>query len=220
MENTNLRIDIGCGSAKKSNTIGLDFAPNPGVDYVLDLSSEPLPFKDQTVIYTHSSHFFEHLKNPIPIFQEINRVSMENAELEFWTPYAWSNTAFILGHETFLTEDFYFHFQWYCDFWRNVIGAYWSINEIRYVIYPETLLYLYKKNISVDFAVRHLKDVAYEFCVFITVSHKTEKPIFPKLRRTFSTGRFESAYEIKEDLANRQIDLEILNKAILANKAL
>lgn len=217
IEKSNLRIDIGCGAAKKTDTIGLDYAPNPGVDYVLDLNREPLPFADQTVIYTHSSHFFEHLKNPIPIFQEINRVSMEGAQLEFWTPYAWSNSAFILGHETFLTEDIYLHFQWYCDFWRNVIGAYWIINEIRYVLYPETLGYLYKKGISVDFAVRHMKDIAYEFCVFITVSHVVEKPTFPALRRTFSTGRFEQAYEIKEDFNNRQIDSDTLNKAILSN---
>lgn len=214
---TDLRIDIGCGSAKKTSTIGIDYVQSEGVDYVLDLNNQPLPFADKTVVYTHSSHFFEHLKNPIPIFQEINRVSKDGAQLEFWTPYAWSNPAFILGHETFLTEDFYLHFQWYCDFWRNVIGAYWVINEIRYVLYPETLQYLYKKGISVDFAIRHMKDVAYEFCVFITINHQTNKPVFPVMRRTFSIGRFEQAYEIKEDFIDRQIDSEMLNKAIIFN---
>lgn len=48
-EQTNLRIDLGCGAAKKSGTIGLDFSPLPGVDHVLDLTSQPLPFADQTV---------------------------------------------------------------------------------------------------------------------------------------------------------------------------
>jgi SAM-dependent methyltransferase len=185
MEKTNLRIDLGCGSAKKTGTLGLDYVPGPGVDYVLDLTKEPLPFADRTVEYTHSSHFFEHLKNPIPVFQEINRVSMEGAQLEFWTPYAWSNSAFVLGHETFLAEDIYLHFQWYCDFWRPNLGAYWIFSEFRYALYPETLVYLYKKGISVDFAIRHLKNVAYEFCVYGTVSHAVEKPVFPTLRRTF-----------------------------------
>lgn len=97
------------------------------------------------------------------------------------------------------------------------MGAYWLFNKIRYVLYPETLVYLYKKDISVDFAIRHMKDVAYEFCVYTTVSHAVEKPTFPALRRTFSTGRFEQAYEIKEDFNNRAIDPEILKKAILAN---
>jgi GT2 family glycosyltransferase/SAM-dependent methyltransferase len=217
MEKTNLRIDLGCGSAKKAGTLGLDYAPGPDVDYVLDLTKEPLPFADRTVAYTHSSHFLEHLKNPIPVFQEVNRVSMEGAQLEFWTPYAWSNSAFVLGHETFLAEDIYLHFQWYCDFWRPHLGAYWIFSEFRYVMYPETLGYLYKKGISVDFAVRHLKNVVYEFCVYATVSHAVEKPVFPTLRRTFATGRFEPAYEIKEDFENREIDADTLGKAIRAN---
>lgn len=214
---SDLRIDIGCGSAKKEGTIGLDFSAAPGVDHVLDICNSPLPFDDRTVAYAHSSHFFEHIKNHLVVFKEINRVAADGAQLEFWTPYLWSNPAFIIGHDSFLAEDFYMHFQWYCDFWRDIIGAYWTINEFRYVLYPETLGYLYKKDISVDFAVRHLKDIAYEFCAFITVSHAEEKPVFPKLRRTFSTGRFEQAYEIKEDFNTRSIDSETLSKAILAN---
>jgi SAM-dependent methyltransferase len=220
VENANVRIDLGCGSAKKSGTLGLDLVPGPGVDVVLDLTREPLPFADRTVAYIHSSHFFEHLKDPIPVFQEVNRVAVEGAQLEFWTPYAWSNSAFVLGHETFLTEDIYLHFQWYCDYWRNILGAYWIFNEFRYVMYPETLSYLYKKEISVDLAVRHMKNIAYEFCVFGTVSHAVEKPVFPILRRTFSIGRFEPAYEIKEDFDNRHVDLDTLSKAIRANTRL
>jgi hypothetical protein len=97
------------------------------------------------------------------------------------------------------------------------MGAYWIFNEIRYVLSPETLSYLYKKGISVDFAIRHMKNIAYEFCVFITVSHIVEKPVFPILRRTFSAGRFEYAHEIKEDFESLQIDSDTLNKAIRAN---
>jgi hypothetical protein len=145
---------------------------------------------------------------------------MEGAQLEFWTPYAWSNSAFVLGHETFLTEDIYLHFQWYSDHWRSILGAYWIFNEFRYVMYPETLGYLFKKGISVDLAVRHMKNIAYEFCVFGTVSHAVKKPVFPNLRRTFSIGRFEPAYEIKEDFDNRHIDPDTLGKAIRANTRL
>ena len=216
-DNANLRIDLGCGSAKKAGTLGLDLEPGPGVDYVLDLTREPLPFPDRTVAYIHSSHFFEHLKDPIPVFQEVNRVAVEGAQLEFWTPYAWSNSAFVLGHEMFLTEDIYLHFQWYCDYWRPILGAYWIFSEFRYVMYPGTLGYLYKKGITVDFAVRHMKNVAYEFCVFGKVSHAVENPVFPALRRTFSLGRFEPAYEIKEDFDPLEIDPDTLSKAIRDN---
>ena len=39
MANDLFRIDLGCGSNKKEGTIGLDFAPGPGVDLVVDLNS-------------------------------------------------------------------------------------------------------------------------------------------------------------------------------------
>ena len=39
-----LKIDLGCGSNKKEGYIGVDILDVPGVDYVTDLSKNPLPF--------------------------------------------------------------------------------------------------------------------------------------------------------------------------------
>jgi SAM-dependent methyltransferase len=216
---SSFRIDLGCGSNKKEGTLGVDILAGPGVDYVLDLATSPLPFEDRTVSYVHSSHLIEHLADPGQLFLEVSRVSLDGAELEFWTPYAWSNSAFVLGHKTFLAEDIYLHFEWYSDFWRPILGAYWILREFRYVIKPETLCYLHQKNISVDFAVRHLKDVVFEFCMFANIERKVEKPAFPPIRRTFSTGRFDQAHVIKEDMPDRTVVPELLAKAISANTA-
>ena len=153
------------------------------------LTREPLPFGDRSVSYVHSSHFLEHIEAVLPLFAEINRVCVDGAELELWTPYAWSNAAHVFGHVTSFSEETYLHLTWYSSFWRQSLGAYWIFAEIRYVIDPEILVYLHRRGMSVDFAVKHLKDVAREFGIFVTVRHVEKEPPLPKIRRTFSTGR-------------------------------
>lgn len=212
-----IRIDLGCGLAKIRGTIGIDINPGPGVDLVLDLTKQPLPFGDQTVGYVHSAHFFEHIEAVLPIFTEISRVCAEGAKLEFWTPYAWSNSAFVFGHVTSFAEDTYLHFDWHSDLWRKSLGAFWVFTEIRYVINPDVLVYLYQKGISLDFAIKHLKDVALEFGIFAIVSHEEKKPNVQKLRRTFSTGRINTPFEIKQEYISDDANPNILDMAIAAN---
>jgi len=91
----NFRLDLGCGNSKKEGTIGIDIEKADGVDYVLDIQNQPLPFPDQSVEYIYSSHFLEHIDNPGQVFQEVSRVAKNGAELEIWTPYAWTNDAFM-----------------------------------------------------------------------------------------------------------------------------
>ncbi|HEX8354227.1 MAG TPA: methyltransferase domain-containing protein, partial [Pyrinomonadaceae bacterium] len=172
---TGLRIDLGCGSAKKEGTLGVDMHWSPGVDRIVDLETQPLPFGDQSVAYVHSSHFLEHLRDPTRIFAEISRVCADGARVEIWTPYAWSNAAFIIDHKFFFTEDIYLHMcVWFTDFWGKILGARWVLEEFHYVVEPRTLSYLHAKEISLDFAVRHLQNVVTEFCAYITVSRRGE----------------------------------------------
>ncbi len=199
---TGLRIDLGCGSVKREGTIGVDLLPAPGVDYIVDMESRPLPFGNESVVYVHSSHFLEHIRDPTKIFAEIGRVCADKARVELWTPYAWSNPAFIIDHKFFYTEDVYLHMcVWFTDFWRNILGARWILDEFHYVIDPRTLHYLKESGVSLDFALRHLQNVVTEFCAYITVSRSNEdagvKP--PPVRRTFSIARHAPRYEVKAD---------------------
>lgn len=197
---TGLRIDLGCGAVKKEGTIGVDIAPAPGVDHLVDLATQPLPFADASVSYVHSSHFLEHLRDPTQIFAEISRVCADNARVEIWTPYAWSNPAFINDHKFFFTEDVYIHMcVWFVDFWRNILKARWLLNEFHYVIDQRKLCYLKAKDISLDFALRHLQNVVIEFGTHITVSRSEPASASPPIRRTFSTGRLGPRYEVKPD---------------------
>lgn len=84
--------------------LGLDIRALPGVDYVIDLETQPLPFEDQSVVYVYSSHFLEHISNVPHVFAEVSRVCTDCARLELLTPYAGSNPGFVLGYKTFLRK--------------------------------------------------------------------------------------------------------------------
>jgi SAM-dependent methyltransferase len=198
--NVGLRIDLGCGSCKKEGTLGIDIAPAPGVDYVLNIETDTLPFADRSVSYVHSSHFLEHTREPSHIFAEISRVCADGARVELWTPYAWSNPAFVSDHKFFFTEDIYLHIcSWYTDFWHNVLGDRWLLHEFQYVVDAKTLCYLKAKNISLDFALRHMHNTVTEFGTFITVMKADANLPSPPLKRTFSTSRYAQRYEVRVD---------------------
>ena len=195
-----LKIDLGCGSRKKEGTIGIDMQAEPGVDYVLNLQADPLPFPDQSVEYIHSAHFLEHLENGnyvVKIFKEISRVCVDGAELELWGPYNWSNSAFVLGHNLFFNEDHYLHLGfWYSEIWEKDLKARWLLKEITYIIEPEVLIELYKNKISLEFALKYYKGVVKEFGVLIEVRHDykgdNSQPI-----RTFAVDRSAKRYSLK-----------------------
>ncbi len=198
--NTGLRIDLGCGAIKKQDTVGLDITPAPAVDIVTNIETSPLPFPDRSVAYVHSSHFLEHTRNPGRVFEEVSRVAVDNARLEFWTPYVWHGSAFVLGHDRFFAEEIYLHIcvKFY-DYWSKALKARWVLHELQYVIDPQTLVYLRRHKIGLDFAVRHLHDVVYEIGAHMSVRREDRGIAPPVYRRTFSTGRFAPRYEIKAD---------------------
>ncbi|MBK9963742.1 MAG: methyltransferase domain-containing protein [Holophagales bacterium] len=178
-----LRIDLGCGSAKKDGTIGLDIQAAPGVDQVVDLVNAPLPFPDRSVAYVHSSHFLEHVKDPTRIFAEITRVAADGATLEFWTPYAWENSAFIIDHKMFFNEDHYLHIcVWFVDFWEDILKARWLLKEITYVIHPDVAVDLHRRRIPIDHALRYFKGVVKEWGVRMEVRRDKPAPETRPLR--------------------------------------
>jgi ubiquinone/menaquinone biosynthesis C-methylase UbiE len=208
-----LRIDLGCGSCKKARTIGIDIQPQAGVDYVIDLETGALPFPDRSVEYIYSSHFLEHIAEHSKLLAEIGRVCVDGANLEFWTPYGWSNSAFIFTHKTFFNEDHYLHMGvWFSKHWEQILNSRWLIKEFTYVIEPDILVELYEQNISLDFALKYYKGVVQEFGTFIEVRHgykgKSHQPI-----RTFTTERLAKRHPIKQT-ARKNVFSADLRKAI------
>lgn len=184
-----VKIDIGCGGKKRAGFIGLDYIYAPGVDHVLDLTKDTFPFEKDSVDYVYSSHFLEHITVPNHVFQEIGRICREGARIEFWTPYAFSNEAFVYGHTTFLTEEPWMHFcVHHRDAHLQLLGGRWLLKNINFVVLPHVEDELLAKKFSVDFAIRYFKNVVSEFGVEIEFSRNLKvSPIMPK--RTFSHSR-------------------------------
>jgi|GEM_PF-450973 SAM-dependent methyltransferase len=80
-------IDIGCGSHKQAETaVGLDRSPHDPVEVVADLE-EGLPFTDGSVDHIFAVHVLEHVKNLIPLMNDIHRVLRHDGVLHVLVPY-------------------------------------------------------------------------------------------------------------------------------------
>lgn len=196
-----IRIDIGCGAAKREGFIGLDNVAGPAVDFVLDLTKDRLPFEDATVDHVFSSHCLEHIKAPFHLLREIGRVCKDGARIEFWTPYAFSNEAFLYGHEVFLTEETWMHF--YRDTWAKVMCGRWLILNVNFVVLAETEQEILDNGFSVDFAIRYFKSVVHEFGVEMEFRRDpTFAPVIPQ--RTYSYNRYSERFPLISEVKRRQ----------------
>jgi tetratricopeptide (TPR) repeat protein/ubiquinone/menaquinone biosynthesis C-methylase UbiE len=209
-----LKLDLGCGGNKKPGTIGLDCCDIPGVvDHVLNLQTDILPFADRSVEYVHSSHTLQHLTHPEHLFQEVSRVCIDGAKLEFWTPYVWHNSAFIYGPTNYYQEDNYMHLcVWFPHLWSVSLGARWYLKEIVYVVPPHILIELYKQKIQLEFAIRYYKGVVQEFAAIIEVRHENkEQTIYPQY--SFATSRLGQRYLLPSvsEIVEQQEILEAIN---------
>lgn len=165
-----LKIDIGCGTRKREGFIGVDITSAPGVDYVLDITKDPLPFEDNSVSHVFSSHCFEHIENPKFVLREITRVCMDRAVVEIWLPYLKSNDAFVLGHEAFYQEANWQHICIHFDeIWQKDFPGRLVLRQFKYLVYPGIEDSLASMGIPLGFAIEHLFNIAYEFCAVMTV---------------------------------------------------
>lgn len=184
-----MRIDLGCGNAKQDGYVGLDYVEGPQVDHVLDLTRDRYPFDDRSVDAVFSAHFLEHIDEPNHVFSEIGRICRDGARIEFWTPYAFTNEAFLYGHLHFLTEEPWMHF---CvshrDVFLGMLGGRWQLQRIVYVIEPHVVAEIEQANFTLDFAVRYLKGVVHEFGVEIEFVEDPATPVVVP-ERVYATSR-------------------------------
>lgn len=88
-----VKLDIGCGKSKKEGFIGIDRLKFDGVDIVLNVGREPLPFEAITVDEVHMSHFVEHLtrEERCQLMNELSRVMKSGAKATIIVP-SWSSS--------------------------------------------------------------------------------------------------------------------------------
>jgi len=91
-----VKIDIGCGPSKKEGFVGVDQYAFPGVDHVVRIGNELLPFGEGEVEEVHASHFVEHLTAPerCHLFNELFRVMPPGAKMTMIVPHWGSSRAY------------------------------------------------------------------------------------------------------------------------------
>jgi SAM-dependent methyltransferase len=80
-------LHIGCGLHKMPGSIGLDITALPGVDVVLDLDHEKLPFPDNRFEAVYAHHVLEHIRNLADVLGELHRVCKPGAIIDIVVPY-------------------------------------------------------------------------------------------------------------------------------------
>jgi SAM-dependent methyltransferase len=90
------KLDIGCGPNKREGFEGVDRIAFPGVDHVVNVGTNRLPFEDSSVEEVHSSHFVEHLtaQERCQFVNELYRVMKPGAKATIITPHWASNRAY------------------------------------------------------------------------------------------------------------------------------
>lgn len=104
-----MKIDIGCGENKREGYTGVDLVSVDGVDLVVDVTKEDLPFDENTVDAVFTSHFLEHVTTDeaMHVLGEVNRVLVKGGEVEIIVP----NLPRVL--ELFLQADFENRWSWW-----------------------------------------------------------------------------------------------------------
>jgi hypothetical protein len=91
------RLHLGCGRTILPGWLNLDQVPGDGVDLVHDLdtcASNPLPLAADSIEEFLGAHLIEHVRQPLPLMQELHRVATPNARAVFHLPYGSSDDAF------------------------------------------------------------------------------------------------------------------------------
>jgi SAM-dependent methyltransferase len=184
-----MKIDIGCGRAKRDGFIGIDQALSPGVDHILDIEHDRLPFDDNSIEYVYSSHCLEHLRSLNHILSEIGRICKDNAMIEIIVPYGHHSDGLLVGHQIYHTEELWYHFTVInAEFWCGILNGRWLWTEIDYTLDERVVGELRSYGIAIDFAIRYLNNVVKEIRLLFTYkSALSWQPTTPK--RYFTTSR-------------------------------
>ena len=92
-----MNIDLGCGKNKKPGYIGFDLI-NADISCNLDSG---IPCHDNSVDKVYTSHFLEHIENPVFMIGEIYRVLKTGGTAEIIVPHFSNIGAYHCLHKTF-----------------------------------------------------------------------------------------------------------------------
>ncbi len=84
-----IKLDVGCGTNKRSGYIGVDKCRTSNADIIFDLTSGPLPLETECIDVIHNSHFIEHLTpvEYVKVMGEFWRVLKVGGVVDIEVPY-------------------------------------------------------------------------------------------------------------------------------------
>jgi ubiquinone/menaquinone biosynthesis C-methylase UbiE len=143
-------LDIGCGAKKVevegAKVIGLDFYDKTQADVICNLEEGKLPFEDNEFDGIYSRHTLEHIKNLVPIIDEMWRVVKPGGVIKIWTPYFASS----LAHSTIEHVRFFAYTSFY---------PYREEDPTHYLWKPTTFKVKSQYNFSKQFGLRTIGKV-------------------------------------------------------------
>jgi SAM-dependent methyltransferase len=80
-------LDVGCGTNKYPDAIGLDSNPRTNADVIHDLGAVPYPFADDEFDLIVSNHVVEHLPDMMAFMQELYRITKHGGRIKLLTPH-------------------------------------------------------------------------------------------------------------------------------------
>ena len=93
-----VKLNVGCGRDIRDGYVNIDGVALPGIDHRVDLddcAATPLPLPDDHFQELELSHVLEHLKNPLPLMQELYRVAAPGGRLLVKVPHAGHDDAWV-----------------------------------------------------------------------------------------------------------------------------
>jgi SAM-dependent methyltransferase len=140
-EQNGQKLNLGCGRDIREGWVNLDCVQLPGVDVVADLddcANTPLPFEDDTFDAIVASHLIEHIRNTLPLMQELHRIAKPGAGAVFQLPYGSSDDAF--EDPTHVRPYFLGSFMPFSQpyYWRADYGyrGDWNVDAIHVLVAP------------------------------------------------------------------------------------
>lgn len=102
-QNNGLKLHLGCGNDKREGYVNCDISSDVKPDKIVDLEKK-LPFKDNSVDEIITSHTLEHVRNLIPLLNELHRICKKGARIKIRVPYFAHESAFsMMDHVRFFS---------------------------------------------------------------------------------------------------------------------
>ena len=138
-----MKLHLGCGREKLKGYINCDISKDVNPDKIVDLEKPLTMFKDNSVDEIITNHTLEHIRNFIPLMEELHRICKKDAIIKIRVPYfAYSGAFQDPTHVRFFALSTFDYFEP-----ENKLNFY---SKARFKVTKKTLKFLIKKDWFID----------------------------------------------------------------------